>query len=93
MLVVGCWEKQLEEAEGGERGQEAGFGGVAAEELDGGDAVGREGVVDVAGEVVADGLRWDGDARGPFGDKLVDVGEAVIAGELKVCGELGWGDG
>ena len=57
------------------------------------DAGGREGVVDVVGEVVADGRGWDGDARGPFGDELVDVGEAVVAGELKVCGELGCGDG
>ena len=39
----------LEEAEVGERGQDTGFGGVAAEELDGGDAVRRERVVDVAG--------------------------------------------
>jgi len=44
------------------------------------------------GKVPADGGRWDGDARGPLFDQAVDVGETVVAGELKVGGELGWGD-
>jgi hypothetical protein len=45
--------------------------------------------VDVAREVVVDGDGWDGDARGPLFDELLDVGEAVVAGELEVCDELG----
>jgi hypothetical protein len=84
---------KLEEAEGGERRQEAGFGGVAAKERDGLDAGGREGVVDVMGEVVADGGGGNGDAGRPFFNKAFDVSEAVVAGELKVCGELGGGEG
>ena len=83
---------KLEQAEGGKRGKDGDFGGVAAEECDGIDAGGRERVVDVLGEVVADGGGWDGDAWGPLFDELIDVGEAVVAGELKVGGELGWGD-
>ena len=77
----------------GKWGQDVGFGGVAAEEFDGGDAVGRERVVDVAGEVVADGGGRDGDARRPLFDERVDVGEAVVAGVLQVVDELGGGDG
>ncbi len=51
-----------------------------------------EDVVDVLGEVVADGGGWDGDARGPLLDEVVDVGEAVVAGDGEVVGELGGGD-
>jgi hypothetical protein len=45
----------LEEAEGGERGEDGDFGCVLTEELDRADAVFVEGVVDVAGEVIVDG--------------------------------------
>ena len=55
----------LEEAEAGKRREDVDFGGVLAEEFDGSDAVGVEVVVDVAGEVVADGGGWDGDTRCP----------------------------
>jgi hypothetical protein len=48
--------------------------------------------VDVAGEVVADGVGWKGDAGGPLGDELLDVGEAVGAGVVEVFGELLWGN-
>jgi hypothetical protein len=34
------------------------------------------------GEVVADGGGWDGDAGRPFFNQAIDVGEAVVAGEL-----------
>jgi hypothetical protein len=69
-------------------GKNISFGGVAAEEFDGGDALGDERVVDVAGEVVADGFGRDGDARRPFGDQRVDVREAVVAGLLQVVDQL-----
>jgi hypothetical protein len=49
------------------------------EELDGADAIGFEGVVDVAGEVVADSGRGDVDARCPLVDEIFDVLETVIA--------------
>ena len=58
----------------GEWGENVDFGGVLAEEFDGADAVGVEEVVDVVGEVVADGCGWDGDAGGPLGYELIDVG-------------------
>ena len=74
----------------GEWGENIDFGGVLPEEFDGADAVGVEAVVDVVGEVVADGRGWDGDAGGPLGDELIDVGEAVGAGVVEVFGELGW---
>ena len=52
------------------------------------DAVRVEGVVDVVGEVVADGGGREGDAGGPLGDKVFDVGEAVGAGVVEVGSEL-----
>ena len=58
----------LEKAEGVERGKSVDLGGVPAEEFDGGDAVLVEGVVDVAGEVVADGYGRKGDTWRPFFD-------------------------
>lgn len=45
-----------------------------------GDTFFVEDVVDVLGEVGADGGGGDGEASGPFVDEGVDVGEAVIAG-------------
>ena len=45
------------------------------------------------GEVVADGGGWDSNARRPLFDEVFDVGEAVVAGELKVGCELGRGEG
>jgi hypothetical protein len=63
-----------------------------AEELDGAGAVGVEDVVDVGAEVVADGGWWDGDARCPLFDEVVDVEEAVVARGLEVVGELSCGE-
>ncbi len=80
------------------RGEDVDFGGVLAEAFDGADAVRVEMVVDVVGEVVANGRRGDGDARGPLFYELFDVCEAVVSGGFKVFGELrggeiGWGFG
>ncbi|MCU1252279.1 MAG: hypothetical protein JWQ49_5308 [Edaphobacter sp.] len=86
----------LEEAEAGEWGEDVDFGGVLAKSFDGADAVGVEDIVNVRGEVVADGDGGEGDARGPLFDEFLDVEEAVVAGGFKVFGELrggevGWG--
>ncbi len=40
--------------------------------------------MDVVGEIGADGVGGDGEARGPLGDELVDVGEACVAAGGKV---------
>ena len=77
----------------GEGWEDVGFDGEAAEEDDGVEAVGREGVVDVVGQVVADGFGWEGDAWGPLGRRVFDVGEAMVAGLLEVGDELRGGDG
>ncbi len=66
--------------------------GELAEEGDGLEARGIEGVVDVGGEIGADGFGWEGKAVGPLPDEVFDVLEAVVAGELKVLGELGGGE-
>lgn len=71
-----------------EGGEDINLGGVLTEEFDGTDAVDVEVVVDVAGEVEADGGGRDGDSGGPLFDELFDVGEAVIAGGVEVFGEL-----
>ena len=42
--------------------------------------------MDVPGEIVANGFGWDGDARGPLLDEVVDVGEAVVDQQLRVHG-------
>ncbi len=83
-----CGLMGLEEAQAGKRGEDIDFVGVLAEEFDGADAVGCEGVVNVAGEVVADGVGRNGDAGCPLFDELFDVGEAVIAGGFEVLSEL-----
>ena len=70
------------------RSENVSFGGVSAEEFDGADAVGVEGVVDVVGEVAADDGGGEGDARGPVLDEILDMQEAVITGVLEVLGEL-----
>ena len=82
-------KRYLEEAEGGERGEDVGFVGVLAEEVDGLDAGGVKGVMDVVSAVVADGRGWEGDAWGPLVDEVFDVGETVVAGVGEVFGELG----
>lgn len=56
--------------------------------FDGAEAVGREGVVDVASEVGADGVGGDGDAGRPLANEGVDVGEACVAAADEVGGEL-----
>ena len=63
-----------------------------AEELDGLDAGFVEDVVDVLGEVMADGGGWDGNAGRPLVDEVFDVAKAVVAGEGEVLDELGGGD-
>ena len=69
----------LEEAKVGKGRKDIDFGGELAEEFDGADAVGVEDVVDVIGEVMANGGWRDGDARGPLFDEFLDVEETVIA--------------
>jgi len=46
-----------------------------------------EGVVDVGGEVGADGLLGEGELAGPLGDEGVNVLEAVVAGLDEVVGD------
>jgi hypothetical protein len=58
-----------------------------AEVLDGAEAVGVERVVDVLGEVGADDVSGDGDARCPLADEGVDVGEAGVAAGDEISGE------
>lgn len=81
-----------EEIEGGERRECADACCEGAEELDGKEAVGVQGVVNIAGEVGADGFGADGDAGSPVGDDLVDVGEAGIAAGVEVGDELRSGE-
>ncbi len=78
---------RFEEAKVGEGWEQVGFGGEGAEVMDGGNAVVVEGVVDVAGEVVADGCGRQRDARRPFGDEGVQICEAVVAGGCEVGDE------
>ena len=78
----------LEKVEGGEGWEEVDLCGQGAEELDGTEAVGVQGVVDVAGEVGADGFRADGDAGCPVGDELVDVCKAGVAAGGEIGDEL-----
>lgn len=44
--------------------------------------------MDVNRQVMLDGYRGDADARSPFANEVVDVGEAVVAGCGEVAGEL-----
>ena len=53
--------------------------GEAAEEFDGAEAVGVEGVVDVVGQIGADRVGGEVEAGRPFGDELVDVGKPGVA--------------
>ena len=85
-------KRRLEKTQGGEWGKNVGFGGILAEEVDGFDAGGVEGVVDVVPEVMADGVGRERDAGGPLVDEVFDVREAVVAGTGEVFGELGGGD-
>src|SRR5580692_10311003 len=73
--------------------QDACFCGVLTEEFDGADAVGVEDVVDVRGEIVADGCRRKGDAWRPLFDEIFNIQEAVIAGGFKVFNKLSRRDG
>ena len=57
--------------------QNLGFGGQAEECLHAFDTFFVEDVVDVGGEIGADGLAGDGDAVGPLRYQRVDVLEAV----------------
>ena len=82
----------LKETKVGERRQERGFGGEGAEVSDGGYAFAIESVVNIAGEVAADGVGREGDARGPLGNQGIDVGEAAIAGAGKVGDQVGGGE-
>lgn len=60
---------------------------------DGCDTVVVEGVVDIARQVVANGLGRKSDARGPFGDESIDVAKTVIAGLSEVGDKIGRRDG
>ncbi len=80
----------VEEADCGGQGQRAAFDAVAVEELEAGERGLVEQVPDVLGQIGADGLAGDCDARGPFIGKRVDVGEALVAGVLEVVDDLGW---
>ena len=80
--------EDVEEREGVERGEDGVLGGEGAEGGDGVFAGGVELVVDVFGEVMADGGGGDGDFGGPLGDEVGDVGEAVAAGVVEVEEEL-----
>lgn len=80
--------ESLKKAKIWERCEDADLGGVLAEELDGADAIGVESVVDVVGEVVADGFGQEREAGRPLVDEIFDVCEAVIAGECEVVDEL-----
>ena len=64
-----------------------------AEEIDGAEAGSVEKVMDIAGEIEADGLGRESNAGGPVPDEIFDVGEAMVAGELEVERELGGGRG
>jgi len=90
-----CWGRDcfrglgFEDGAGAQGVEDADVGGEVAEGGDAADAVGVEGVVDVLGEVVADGGGWERDARGPLADEVFGVGEAVLAGGVEVGDELG----
>jgi len=62
-------------------------GGFAEEGFHAGDAIVVEDVMDVGGEVGADGGLGDGEAGGPLVDEGVKVGEAVVAGLDEVVGD------
>ena len=82
----------LEEAKMGQWGKDVGLSRVLAEYLDGADAVGVENVVNIRGEILADGDGRDGDSRGPLCDQVFDVEEAVVAGGFEVFSELRCGE-
>jgi hypothetical protein len=82
----------LEEAKMRQGGEDIDFGGVLAEDLDGANAVSVEDVMDVIGEIATDCGRWKGDARGPLGDQIFDIQEAVIARGFEILNELSGGE-
>lgn len=53
-----------------------------------GEAIRVERVVNVAGEIGADGLGRNVEARSPLGDELLDMGEAVVARGVEIGDEL-----
>jgi len=69
-------------------GEDAGFGGHAEEDAHAFDAFFVEDVVDVGGEIGANGLFGERELAGPVADKCVDVFEAVIAGADEVVGDV-----
>src|ERR1700735_4661250 len=75
-----------------EGGQDIDFGGVLTKDLDGANAVSVEDVMDVIGEIVTDGGRWKSDARGPLGDQIFDIQEAVIARGFEILNQLCGGE-
>ena len=48
--------------------------------------------MDVIGEIVTDGGRWKSDARGPLGDQIFDIQEAVIARGFEILNQLCGGE-
>ena len=65
-----------------------GLRGVVAEDLNGANAIGCEGVVNVVGEVLTDRPGREGKAGSPFADQVFDVGDAIVAGTREVFDEL-----
>jgi len=91
-------EVLLKEPKGWEGREDVRGVGVTPEVLDSSDAVGCEAVVDVVGEVFADGLGSKGDTWSPLADEVVDMGQAMIAGGCEVfdelcCGDVAFGEG
>lgn len=81
-----------EQVDAGEGREDGLLCGEFAEEHEGFEAGGVERVVDVFGEVGADGAGGDAEARRPFLDESVDVCEAVIAAVIEIGDELGGGE-
>ena len=68
-------------------GEDVAFGGEAEEAAHAFDALFVEDVMDVVGEVGADGLLGDGELARPVLDESLDVLETVIAGVNEVFGD------
>src|ERR1700761_6771730 len=86
----------LEEAKAGQRGEDIDFGGILPEQLDRADAIGVEDVMNIRGEVMADGGGRDRDAGGPLLDEIFDVEKPMVTRGFEVLGEfggchIGWG--
>ena len=81
-------DRSAEEVKEGKRREDSELRGEGAEVLDGTEAVGVKGVVDVLSEVGADAVGGDGDAGCPLADESFDVGETGVAAGSEVGSEL-----